>query len=59
MGYSPWSRKESDMTERLSALTHAHTHTHTHTHTAHMLPFSVQLFMASELAMEYVSCGNT
>ena len=55
MGYSPWSRKESDMTERLSALTHAHTHTHT----AHMLPFSVRLFMASELAMEYVSCGNT
>ena len=29
-GYTPWSCKESDMTERL---THAHTHTHTHTHT--------------------------
>ena len=27
-GYSPWGRKESDMTERLS--THTHTHTHTH-----------------------------
>ena len=25
MGYSPWDRKESDKTERL-------THTHTHTH---------------------------
>ena len=28
MGYSPWGRKESDTTERL---THTHTHTHTHT----------------------------
>ena len=27
-GYSPWGRKESDMTERL---TYTHTHTHTHT----------------------------
>ena len=26
MDYSPWGRKESDMTE------HAHAHTHTHTH---------------------------
>ena len=26
-GYSPWGRKELDMTERL---THTHTHTHTH-----------------------------
>ena len=30
MGYSPWSRKESNMTEQL---THTYTHTHTHTHT--------------------------
>ena len=29
-GNSPWSRIESDMTERLST----HTHTHTHTHSA-------------------------
>ena len=29
VGYSPWGRKESDMTE--------HTHTHTHTHTPHTL----------------------
>ena len=28
-GYSPWVRKESDTTERL---THTHTHTHTHMH---------------------------
>ena len=28
MGYSPWGRKELDMTE---PLTHTHTHTHTHT----------------------------
>ena len=28
--YSPWSRKESEMTERLS--THTHTHRHTHTY---------------------------
>ena len=27
-GYSPWGRKESDMTEQL---THTHTHTYTHT----------------------------
>ena len=27
--YSPWGRKDSDMTEWLSA--HSHTHTHTHT----------------------------
>ena len=27
-GYSPWGRKELDMTERL----YIHTHTHTHTH---------------------------
>ena len=31
-GYSPWSRKESDTTERLT-YTHTHTHTHTHIHT--------------------------
>ena len=31
VSYSPWSHKESDMTERLS---HTHTHTHTHTHKA-------------------------
>ena len=29
MGYSPWSCKELDTTERTRA--HAHTHTHTHT----------------------------
>ena len=28
VGYSPWGRKESDMTEH----THTHTHTHTNTH---------------------------
>ena len=27
VGYSPWGRKESDMTERV---THTHTHRHTH-----------------------------
>ena len=27
--YSPWGRKESDMTERMHARTHTHTHTHT------------------------------
>ena len=30
--YSPWSRKESDMTEQLNDYTHTHTHTHTHSH---------------------------
>ena len=30
LGYSPWDRKELDMTEQL----YTHTHTHTHTHTA-------------------------
>ena len=29
-GYSPWGRKESDMTEWLSMHTHTHTHTHAH-----------------------------
>ena len=28
-GYSPWGRKESDTTGKLSAHTHTHTHTHT------------------------------
>ena len=33
-GYSPWGRKESNMTERLSHThTHKHAHAHTHTHT--------------------------
>ena len=36
--YSPWGRKESDMTERLSMCVfmseaHVHLHTHIHTHT--------------------------
>ena len=33
MGYSPWSHKESDLTERLSTCAHTHTHTHIHSHT--------------------------
>ena len=33
MGYSPWGRKESDMTEKL-----IHTHTHTHAHTSQLGP---------------------
>ena len=35
VGYSPWGRKESDMTEQLSArvLARERAHTHTHTHT--------------------------
>ena len=32
--YSPWGRKESDTTERLS------THTHTHTHILYKLTFA-------------------
>ena len=32
-GYSPWSCKESDMTESLSTHTHTHTHTLTHIYT--------------------------
>ena len=38
MGYSPWGRKESDTTERLT-----HTHTHTHTHTAKGIKRGVEL----------------
>ena len=38
-GYSPWSHKESDMTEQLNthtcACARAQTHTHTHTHTVY------------------------
>ena len=33
VGYSPWGRKEPDMTERLSTHTHKLIHKHTHTHT--------------------------
>ena len=32
MGYSPWGRKESDMTEQLHYI-HTHTHTHTYIYT--------------------------
>ena len=39
-GYSPWSHKESDTTERLMHMC-AHTHTHTYTQT-HMGVFVVQ-----------------
>ena len=28
VGYSPWGRKELDMTEHMHADTHTHTHTH-------------------------------
>ena len=35
VGYSPWARKKSDMTEHLS--THTHTHTHTHTNDAKVM----------------------
>ena len=34
-GYSPWGRKESDMTEPVPACMHTHTHTHTHTQGLH------------------------
>ena len=34
MGYSPWDRKDLDMTEQ-------HTHTHTHTHTYTHITFSL------------------
>jgi len=39
-GYSPWGRKESDMTEQLTLsfiYTHTHTHTHIDTHTKKIL----------------------
>ena len=32
-GYSPWDRKESDMTEQLLTHTHTDIHTYRHTHT--------------------------
>ena len=39
-GYSPWSCKESDMTEQLTlSLSYVHTHTHTHIH-IHIHSFS-------------------
>ena len=31
VGYSPWDRNESDMTECQHVRAHTHTHTHTHT----------------------------
>ena len=57
-GYSPWGRKESDMTECTRTHTHAHTHacthvrthtrtrTHTHAHT-HAHAHSVQNILCS------------
>ena len=45
MDYSPWSHKESDMTDQLS---HRHTHTHTHTHifsASFQIGFAVIAFM--------------
>ena len=41
-GYSPWSHKEWDMTERACVYAHTHTHTHSHTHT-HTLSLSLSL----------------
>ena len=41
VGWSPWSCKESGMTEQLSAHTHTHTHTHAHTHTHTHTPSSM------------------
>ena len=32
VGYSPWGRKELDMTERLNIYIHTHTHTHIYIH---------------------------
>ena len=32
MCYSPWDRKESDMTKAIYTHTHTHTHTLTHSH---------------------------
>ena len=37
VGYSPWSRKESDVTQ----CTHTQTHTHTHTHHTSHVPGTV------------------
>ena len=37
VGYSPWSRRESDTTEH--AYVHARTRTHTHTHTHVLIRF--------------------
>ena len=39
VGYSPWGRKESDMTECSCTHTYTNIHVHTHTHT-HVLPRS-------------------
>ena len=33
VGYRPWGRKQSDMTEGLSVHARTHTHTHAHAHT--------------------------
>ena len=47
-GYSPWGRKESDTTERLS---HTHTDTHTRTHTHTHAEFGVLLVHMASLPL--------
>ena len=64
-GYSPWSHKESDTTERLMhmcAHTHTHTytqtqtqtHTHTHTHTHTLMGVFVVQGWALRLQPEFM-----
>ena len=54
-GYSPWGRKESDMTE------HAHPHTHTHTHTLpifSLLPGTPSPFLGGKSCFLIISFGK-
>ena len=54
-GYSPWCHKELDMTEHLSACTHAHTHTHTPLLTVTPILLSPQLLASNNLLMFSIS----
>ena len=61
----PWGRKELNITEWLSMLTHIHTHTHTHTHThmnkAYLLKFFVHhpcLFSEFSLTLRHLTFNS-
>ena len=52
MGYSPWSLKESDITE--------HTHTHTHTHTfITFICFSSIFSLCGNLCKPFINLGKS
>ena len=70
-GFSPWGRKESDMTEQLSThmslrlrqqLSHVHqthTHIHTHTHTDSLTYIQITLGLKVRVYTSQCNISNT